>query len=121
MSLAASAFFGIGAYAVAVLAPDYSYPVALLAAVGISIVLSAFVGLATLRLSGMYFVIFTFGLASLVSAAVTWWEFNIARQAGWYLFLSITHDADLLPAARPVRRRSSRCGCGAIAAAWASR
>ena len=90
VSLAASAFFGVGAYSVAVLAPDYSYPVALLAAVAISAVLSALVGLATLRLSGMYFVIFTFGLASLVSAAVNWWEFNIAKQAGWYLFLSIT-------------------------------
>lgn len=90
VSLAASAFFGIGAYSIAVLAPDYSYPVALLAAAVIALVLSAFVGLATLRLSGMYFVIFTFGLASLVSAAVTWWEFNIARKAGWHLFLSIT-------------------------------
>lgn len=90
VSLAASAFFGLGAYAIAVLAPDYSYPVALLAAAIIALVLSAFVGLATLRLSGMYFVIFTFGLASLVSAAVTWWEFNIARKAGWHLFLSIT-------------------------------
>jgi branched-subunit amino acid ABC-type transport system permease component len=90
VSLAASAFFGVGAYSVAVLATDYSYPVALLAAVAMSAVLSALIGLATLRLSGMYFVIFTFGLASLVSAAVTWWEFNIAKQAGWYLFLSIT-------------------------------
>jgi branched-subunit amino acid ABC-type transport system permease component len=90
VSLAASAFYGIGAYAVAVLATDYSYPVALLAGAAISIVLSAFVGLATLRLSGMYFVIFTFGLASLVSAAVNWWEFNVARQAGWYLYLTIT-------------------------------
>jgi branched-chain amino acid transport system permease protein len=90
VSLAASAFFGVGAYSVAVLASDYSYPVALLAAVAVSAVLSALIGLATLRLSGMYFVIFTFGLASLVSAAVTWWEFNVAKQAGWYLFLSIT-------------------------------
>jgi branched-subunit amino acid ABC-type transport system permease component len=90
VSLAASAFFGIGAYSIAVLAPDYSYPVALAAAAAIAAVLSAFVGLATLRLSGMYFVIFTFGLASLVSATVTWWEFNIARAAGRHLFLSVT-------------------------------
>src|SRR5262245_17077475 len=90
VSLAASAFFGIGAYAVAVLAPDYSYPVALLAALGIASVLSAFVGLATLRLSGMYFVIFTFGLATLVREIVTWWEFNVAQKAGRHLFLSIT-------------------------------
>ena len=90
VSLAASAFYGLGAYCVAVLASTYSYPVALLAAVGFSVVLSALVGLATLRLSGMYFVIFTFGLASLVSAAVTWWEFNIAKSSGWYVYLSIT-------------------------------
>jgi branched-chain amino acid transport system permease protein len=90
VSLAASAFFGMGAYAVAILAPEYSYGLALLAAVGVSVVLSAFVGLATLRLSGMYFVIFTFGLATLISAVVTWWEFNVAQKAGRHLFLSIT-------------------------------
>jgi branched-subunit amino acid ABC-type transport system permease component len=90
VSLAASAFFGIGAYSVAVLAPDYSYAAALGVAVVVSIVLSAFVGLATLRLSGMYFVIFTFGLATLVREVVTWWEFNIAQKAGRHLFLSIT-------------------------------
>jgi branched-chain amino acid transport system permease protein len=38
----------------------------------------------------MYFVIFTFGLAALVSAIVSWWEFNIAQKAGRHLFLSIT-------------------------------
>jgi branched-chain amino acid transport system permease protein len=55
-----------------------------------TVVVSALVGLATLRLSGMYFVIFTFGLASLVSAAATWWEFNVAHSSGWYVYLSIT-------------------------------
>jgi branched-chain amino acid transport system permease protein len=90
VSLAASAFYGLGAYCVATLASDYSYAVALLAAVAFSVVLSALVGLATLRLSGMYFVIFTFGLAELVKAAVTWWEFNVAHSSGWYVYLSIT-------------------------------
>ena len=94
VSLAASAFYGLGAYCVAVLATDYSYFVALIAAVGFTAVLSALVGLATLRLSGMYFVIFTFGLASLVSAVATWWEFNIAKSSGWYVFLTIT-DAQI--------------------------
>jgi branched-chain amino acid transport system permease protein len=90
VSLAASAFYGLGAYCVATLASGYSYPVALLAAVAFSVVLSAIVGLATLRLSGMYFVIFTFGLAELVKAAATWWEFNVAHSSGWYVYLSIT-------------------------------
>jgi branched-subunit amino acid ABC-type transport system permease component len=90
ISLAASAFFGIGAYSVAVLAPDYGYALALAAAAVVSVVLSAFVGLATLRLSGMYFVIFTFGLTTLISATVTWWEFHVAQKAGRHLFLWIT-------------------------------
>ncbi len=90
VSLAASAFYGLGAYCVAVMAEAYSYPLAVLVAVALTVVLSALVGLATLRLSGMYFVIFTFGLASLVSAAATWWEFNVAHSSGWYVYLSIT-------------------------------
>ena len=90
VSLAASAFYGLGAYCVAVLAEAYSYPLAVVVAAALSMAVSAIVGLATLRLSGMYFVIFTFGLASLVSAAATWWEFNVARSSGWYVYLSIT-------------------------------
>jgi branched-chain amino acid transport system permease protein len=90
VSLAASAFYGLGAYCVAVMAEAYSYPLAVLTAVALTAAVSAVVGLATLRLSGMYFVIFTFGLASLVSAAVTWWEFNVAMSSGWYVYLSIT-------------------------------
>jgi branched-chain amino acid transport system permease protein len=90
VSLAASAFYGLGAYCVAVMAEAYSYPLAILAAVAMTAAVSALVGLATLRLSGMYFVIFTFGLASLVSAAATWWEFNVAHSSGWYVYLSIS-------------------------------
>jgi len=90
VSLAASAFFGVGAYAIAVLAPDYGYPAALAAAAVIGAILSAIVGLTTLRLHGMYFVIFTFGLAALVRELATWWEFNIAQKAGRHLFLDIT-------------------------------
>jgi branched-chain amino acid transport system permease protein len=91
VSLAASAFYGLGAYCVAVLAKGYSYPVALLAAVAASAGVAVLVGLATLRLSGMYFVIFTFGLASLVSAAVIWWDYNVAKSAGWYPDLPFTY------------------------------
>jgi len=90
VSLAASAFFGVGAYSIAVLAPDYGYLYAIGAAAAIGAVLAAIVGLTTLRLSGMYFVIFTFGLAALVRELMTWWEFNIAHKAGRHLFLDIT-------------------------------
>ena len=65
VSLAASAFFGTGAYAVAVLGEPYGYGVAVAAAVGCGGALALLVGLATLRRRGIYFVIFTFGLAEL--------------------------------------------------------
>lgn len=90
VSLAASAFFGVGAYAVAVLSETHGYVVSLLAAAGAGAVLALIVGIATLRLRGMYFVIFTFGLAELVRELVTWWEFNIAGAMGRYIFLDIT-------------------------------
>ncbi|HTM79349.1 MAG TPA: branched-chain amino acid ABC transporter permease, partial [Devosia sp.] len=45
------------------------------------------VGLATLRLAGMYFVIFTFGLTELVRQLVTYYEVNVTRTLGRYVFL----------------------------------
>jgi branched-chain amino acid transport system permease protein len=92
ISLAASAFFGIGAYVIAIFAEPLGYWHALAVAAGVGIVLSAFIGLATLRLKDMYFVIFTFGLAALIREVVTWYEFSIAQKAGRYLFLTITNN-----------------------------
>jgi branched-chain amino acid transport system permease protein len=90
ISLAASAFFGVGAYTVAVFAPTLGYLYALAIAFGVGVGLSALIGLTTLRLRGMYFVIFSFGLAALIREVVTWWEFNVANRAGRHLFLDIT-------------------------------
>jgi branched-chain amino acid transport system permease protein len=62
-----------------------------LAAAGvIGVTLSLLVGLATLRLSGIHFVVFTFGLAELVRQLVTWFEVNVTRTTGRYVFLDIT-------------------------------
>ena len=47
------------------------------------------VGLSTLRLSGVYFVIFTFGLAELIRQLVTWYEVNVTGTVGRYVFLDI--------------------------------
>jgi len=89
VSLATVAFFGIGAYAVAVLGEHNPWPLVLLAALGIGVAVALVVGLATLRLSGVYFVIFTFGLAELVRQLVTWYEVNRTRTLGRYVFLDI--------------------------------
>jgi branched-chain amino acid transport system permease protein len=87
VSLATVAFFGIGAYTVAVFSETLPYPVVLLLAAGIGLLVAAVVGLSTLRLAGVYFVIFTFGLAELVRQTVTWWEVNVTVTLGRYIFL----------------------------------
>ena len=92
VSLATVAFFGIGVYTVAVLGEVLAWPLVLLIALGICIVLALIVGLSTLRLSGVYFVIFTFGLAELVRQLVTWFEVNKTRTLGRYVFIDITTD-----------------------------
>lgn len=89
VSLATVAFFGIGAYTVAVLNETLAYPLILLVAVVIGLAVALVVGLSTLRLAGVYFVIFTFGLAELVRQLITWYEVNITETLGRYIFLPI--------------------------------
>lgn len=90
ISLATAAFFGIGAYTVAVLGEVLPWPVVLLTAGSIGVLVSLLVGFATLRLSGIYFVVFTFGLAELIRQLVTWFEVNVTRSIGRYVFVEIT-------------------------------
>ena len=93
ISLATTAFYGIGAYAVAVLGELLPWPLVLLAALALGSLVALGVGLATLRLSGVYFVIFTFGLAELIKQLVNWYEVNITKTSGRYVFLEISQQA----------------------------
>ncbi|MCP3389801.1 branched-chain amino acid ABC transporter ATP-binding protein/permease [Bradyrhizobium sp. CCGB12] len=92
ISLATVAFFGLGAYTAAVLGETMPWPVVLLAAAGIGALTAAITGLSTLRLSGIYFVIFSFGLAELIRQLVIWYEVNIHKSVGRYLFSAVTQD-----------------------------
>jgi branched-chain amino acid transport system permease protein len=82
LSLASAAFFGVGIYSAALLGK--SLP--LLAFIGVgamaSFVLAFLVGLLTLRLRGVYFTIFTFGLAELIRHFLLFWETNITGTRG---------------------------------------
>jgi len=89
VSLATVAFFGIGAYTVAVLGDVMPYPLILLVAALIGAVLAIPVGMATLRLAGVYFVVFTFGLTELVRQLVTYYEVNVTKTLGRYVFLPL--------------------------------
>ena len=92
ISLATAAFFGIGAYTTAVLTEFLPWPLVLLAAAAIGCVVALIVGLSTLRLSGIYFVIFSFGLAELIRQLVTWYEVNIHGSIGRYIFANTTSE-----------------------------
>jgi branched-chain amino acid transport system permease protein len=89
ISLATVAFFGIGAYTVAVLGDYLPFWLILVIAAAIGLVASLAVGLATLRLAGIYFVIFSFGLAEMVRQLLTWYEVNITGTLGRYIFVDV--------------------------------
>jgi branched-chain amino acid transport system permease protein len=80
----------MGAYVTAVFGESLPWAAVLGIAAGVGLVMALIVGLSTLRLSGVYFVIFSFGLAELVKQLVTWWEVNITKDLGRYVFVEIT-------------------------------
>lgn len=90
ISLATAAFYGTGAYSVAVLNEALPYGLVLLCAGLIGAVMALIVGLSTLRLQGVYFVIFSFGLAELVRQLITWYEVNVTGTLGRYIFVDVT-------------------------------
>lgn len=92
VSLATAAFFGIGAYTAAVFAETMPWPAVLALAAAIGVAVALVVGLSTLRLSGVYFVIFTFGLAELVRQLVTWYEVNVSGSVGRYILVDVSQE-----------------------------
>ena len=72
ISLATAAFFGVGMYTVAAGLNYLPFPVLIVVAGIAGALFALIVGLATLRISGVYFVIFTLGLAELVRQIVAW-------------------------------------------------
>lgn len=90
VSLATVAFYGAGAYVVAMLNEVMAYPMILLITAGVGATMALVVGLSTLRLAGVYFVIFSFGLAELIRQLITWYEINIYGTLGRYIFVDIT-------------------------------
>ena len=90
ISLASAAFFGLGIYVSAILGDKLP----LLVVIGfgglISSLLALLVGLSSLRLRGMYFTIFTFGLSELIRHSVLWWEVNKTGTVGRWV-IAVDH------------------------------
>jgi branched-chain amino acid transport system permease protein len=85
ISLATGAFFGLGMYVVAAGIDLLPYSVLILLAAIAGAVLAGIVGLATLRISGVYFVIFSLGLSELVRQIVTWLQHVLGTMSGLYV------------------------------------
>ena len=92
ISLATAAFFGIGGYLVGTGMSDYdmSYWTMVIIAPLVGAVLAFLIGLATLRLSGVYFVIFTLGLAEMIRTLVSWIQNNFTGSRGLYVLTDLT-------------------------------
>jgi len=82
MSLASAAFFGIGVYTTAVLGETLPLPVVIGLGGLISLLVAVLIGLACMRLKGIYFAIFTFGLTELILHSVLFYELEVTGQVG---------------------------------------
>ncbi len=91
ISLATGAFFGIGGYLVGAGMSDYQMPFWLMAMIGpaVATTLAALIGITTLRLSGVYFVIFTLGLAEMIRNLVSWVQNNFLGSRGLYVLTDL--------------------------------
>ncbi|MEO5843889.1 MAG: branched-chain amino acid ABC transporter permease [Caldimonas sp.] len=82
LSLATSAFFGIGAYSGALALEHLPW----LGAVGLgavaAVAIAVPIGLAVLHLRGTYFAVLTFGMTELIRHAVTYWEKQVTGTVG---------------------------------------
>ena len=87
VSLATAAFFGLGAYTVAMLVKEMPIYATFGVALLIGTVMALLVGLVTLRVSGMFFVVFGFGLSELIREVLIWWEINQTKTLGRYVFV----------------------------------
>jgi branched-chain amino acid transport system permease protein len=87
ISLASAAYYGVGIYAAAILGEKM--PLIFVVFIGgiASFVLAFFVGAITLRLKGIYFAMFTFGLVLLVKEVIYYWEVVINKLVGRFVIL----------------------------------
>ena len=92
ISLATAAFFGVGIYTLAIMHAYLPIPVAVMAAAIVGFLVALVVGLSTLRLRGVYFVVFTFGLTELVRQVVNLLEIK-NRTVTRYIFTDVSHTS----------------------------
>jgi branched-chain amino acid transport system permease protein len=73
--------------------PYLPFPALVVVAAVAGALFAAVVGLATLRIAGVYFVIFTLGLAELVRQIVAWAQHVMGTSSGLYVLIGISDQA----------------------------
>ena len=91
ISLASAAFFGVGVYTSAILGQVLPLPVVIVIGGLVSFILALCIGLLTLRLRGMYFIIFTFGISELIRHSLLWCETKIMGTVGRWV-VAVDHE-----------------------------
>jgi branched-chain amino acid transport system permease protein len=87
ISLATAAFFGVGIYTAAILGWTLPLPVVIIVGAFVSSCLALVVGALTLRLRGVYFIIFTLGLVELIKNVVLWHAIKFTGARGRFVVL----------------------------------
>ena len=93
ISLGTAAFFGIGMYVVGLGANLLPFSVLVIGAAIIGGAFAAVIGLATLRIAGIYFVIFTLGMAELIRQITVWGQTKMGSGAGLYVLFGIASSS----------------------------
>jgi branched-chain amino acid transport system permease protein len=87
ISLAPAAFFGVGIYASAVIGKAIPFAVVVAISGAASFCLALLVGALTLRLRGIYFAVFTFGLVMLISNSLNYYEIHFTGTRGRFVMV----------------------------------
>jgi branched-chain amino acid transport system permease protein len=82
LSLATSAFFGLGAYTSAIGLAQFGWVQTIALGAGIAAVIAVVMGAAVLHLRGTYFAVLTFGMTELIRHAVTYFEKSVTGTVG---------------------------------------
>jgi branched-chain amino acid transport system permease protein len=91
ISLASAAFLGTGMYITALIGENVPLPLVVLFGGLASFLLAFLVGLASLRIRGIFFAMFTLGLSEGLRHFINWWEISrVGRQGRWVISASNT-------------------------------
>lgn len=87
LSLATSAFFGLGAYTSALLLGVLPWPLVIACGAIVAALVAVLMGAAVLHLRGTYFAVLTFGMTELIRHAITYAEKQISGTVGRVLMV----------------------------------